>query len=590
MRVRPKRLAWCPAFPGRFPADGRYDPADTPPPLPPPAALPRRASDDDGPDICVLYSGATSVAVKGRHVLPPAVREDGELARISTARLDLDALRELDTGGLLTGVLDVIRSEDAFHAAMVPGASDQLMRDKALSRGTSRRMLQHWERLAAWGVLSRAESQRVVLAAFTVAKKSGGVRLVCDGRKLNRLMRAPPAMLLPSIRTVVRRFLSANWVIEADGVSWFYQFPLADSVADYFGVNLAGERGPFVRARLQSLCMGWSWAPCIAHRSACVLLPESDGVAYVDNFWAVGATQQEVLTRYREFQRKCAKVGADVKEGDGQGRPQARFTALGLEFDLQAEPHRYRSEPAWTQKFLFSSALEHTQKNRATAREFYKTLGGMIWFLYSTGRKLCYFRSVLAFLRRCASDLAVSPDRWEQPLSICPSVLSDFADVVELMSNNEWIEATTPQPPVVGWSDASDSEWAALLELTPVEPIIQGVFNESGRHHIYLKELFGAWQAVRLAAAASPGCALDLKVDNAAAVAAINKGHSKNFLANDLLCALFDTAAAADISVSSTWVDTHSQRADEYTRGTVAPQCGVSLLPVPDRYAAVSAL
>ena len=581
-----KGLALCPAFPERTTTAGRYDPTTCPPP---PPALPRRILQDDGPDVCLLYSGKSSVVLNGRHVTPPAVKVDGVLATISSARLDLDALVRLDTEGLLTGILDVIRSEKAFVAAMLPEAAAALKVDRVLSRGTSRHMLKHWDRLVEWGVMSRAESQRVVLAAFTVEKRSGGLRLVCDGRKLNRLMRAPPTMLLPSIRSVISKFLSANWVIDADGVSWFYQFPLADGVDDFFGVNLAGERGPYVRAKLRSLCMGWSWAPCIAHRAACVLLPEADGVAYVDNFWATGRTQEETLQRYRAFQDRCASVGADVKEGSG-GMPQSRFTALGLEFNLEARPHRYRSEPAWTQKFLSSPALLHALANTASAREFYKAFGGMIWFLYSTGRKLCYHRSALAFLRRCASALVSSPEKWDMPLPICSSVLSDFSSIVAMIRRNEWIEEPASQPTVVGWSDASDAEWAALLELTPLEPVVQGVFDIPDKHHIYVKELFGAWQAVRLAAATAPGCALDLKVDNAAAVAAINKGHSKNFFANDLLCAMFDTAAAADVRVSSTWVDTGSQRADEYTRGVRAPFCNATLPPVPDRYAEVGAM
>ena len=73
-------------------------------------------------------------------------------------------------------------------------------------------------------------------------------------------------------------------------------------------------------------------------------------------------------------------------------------------------------------------------------------------------------------------------------------------------------------------------------------------------------------------------------------VAAINKGHSKNYLANDLLCALFDTADGAGISVSAQWVPTHAQRADEFTRGTVASPCPVPLAPLPARYAAVAAI
>ena len=87
------------------------------------------------------------------------------------------------------------------------------------------------------------------------------------------------------------------------------------------------------------------------------------------------------------------------------------FVALGLEFDLESSPHQYRSDPAWCQKFLSSQSLSKTIENCASAREFYKVFGCVIRFLYSTERKLRYFRSSLAFLRRSASDLASAPEK-----------------------------------------------------------------------------------------------------------------------------------------------------------------------------------
>ena len=86
---------------------------------------------------------------------------------------------------------------------------------------------------------------------------------------------------------------------------------------------------------------------------------------------------------------------------------------------------------------------------------------------------------------------------------------------------------------------------------------------------------------MRLAAVLRPGHVLDLRVDNTAAVAAINKGHSSNFMGNEMLCALFETAGAADLQVNCSWVDTKFQRADEYTQGTKAPGGRICLPSLP---------
>ena len=576
-------MPFCPAFPAQPRAllepQVKYKVPDPPPP--PPRA--RSLGEESGaPDVMLTYSGVATVAVGGRHVSPPSDREAGDLAPISESRLDLDRLVELDSEGILTGILDVIRDETAFEALFLPEAM-QALADRSASRGTSRHMMRHLEHLEKWGVVERTSQQKVVLPTFTVPKSSGGLRLVCDGRKLNRLMRPPPPMLLPGIRSVIARFLSVRYVAQDDGKSWFYQFPLGRGVDDYFGVNLGGARGPFVRAKLRALCMGWSWAPCIAHRSAMVLLPETDGVAWVDNFFVVGESEEETAQRYSEFKRRADYVGARLSDAEGFGEPKSNFVALGLEFDLSATPQRYRSAPDWVQKMLSSETLGRMMGGRpVTAREFYRVFGGLVWFWYTTGRRLCFLRSTLAFVRRAGREMAARPDGWDESLPLCPSVLRELAGVLDVLRRNDWVSAVPDNPEVTAWSDASDLEWAAVLEIVP-EEVIQGCFPSPSRHHIFLKEMFAALQAVRLAAVLRPGHVLDLRVDNTAAVAAINKGHSSNFMGNEMLCALYETAGAADLRVRCTWVDTTSQRADEYTRGTKAPGGGISLPSLPQQ-------
>ena len=72
------------------------------------------------------------------------VTEMGTLATISKSRLDYVALLAMDKQGLLDGVLDVIRSEEAFVRQMSEGAhSETLTCGRSLARGTSRHMLRH---------------------------------------------------------------------------------------------------------------------------------------------------------------------------------------------------------------------------------------------------------------------------------------------------------------------------------------------------------------------------------------------------------------------------------------------------------------
>jgi len=65
-------------------------------------------------------------------------------------------------------------------------------------------------------------------------------------------------------------------------------------VAQYMASNIAGARGGFVKIQPRVMPMGFSWVPAIAHRTAKVLLPDEDGVVWVDNFFILGDTREEV--------------------------------------------------------------------------------------------------------------------------------------------------------------------------------------------------------------------------------------------------------------------------------------------------------
>ncbi|KAJ9458340.1 hypothetical protein DIPPA_12838 [Diplonema papillatum] len=504
---------------------------------------------DDAPDVDFPYSGSLCVRVAGGKVGPPSERQEGSLARISCSRVDVDALRSLDTRGLLHGVIDTIVSEDAFKAALRPGALECLESERGLSRGISRGMLGHLDQLREFGVMDTSPSrQSVVLPAFTVPKKSGGLRLVCDGRKLNALMQKPPAMFLPDVRDVIARFLQASYVVEADAVSYFYQFPLGAAIRKYFGANLAARRGAYTRCTLEVMCMGWNWAPCIAQRSSLVLLPEEDGVCWVDNFFAVGASKQEATGRFAALLERCEVARVELNTADETfGVPMQRFEALGLEFDLAADPPRFRSSPSWVLKLLEADDLRAVLSGGTTPRTFFKVFGSFVWFCFTTGRPLCYMRSALSFVRRLASQVGSGERGWDSPLDVPFSTVEDVRRALASLRTNEWCARSPDLQSVIGWSDASDAEWAVLLETTP-RRVIQDVFLPP-REHIFIKELLAALQAVWLAADEMPGKKFRLMVDNQAVVFALRKGHSKNYLANEILCLLFDLVAAGSLQL-----------------------------------------
>ncbi|KAJ9436999.1 Synaptobrevin-like protein YKT6 [Diplonema papillatum] len=528
---------------------------------------------DFTPFVTVAYGGDLIV---NELAAPPAQRSsEGYLAPITSSFMDLDRLLAMDTHGLLGGVLDVIRSRESFESALVRDASS--WHSEAIARGTSRRMLHHLPDLLKYGVAEVAhEHPRVVLPAFTVPKKSGGERFVCDGRKLNAVMPRPPPMLLPSMPDVIDRVLSSAVVYLADAKSYFYQFELDEGVRGYFGMNLAGPRGSFVRARLRAMCMGWSWAPAIAQRASRVILPETDGLPWVDNFIIVGDSLAEAEEKFTRFARRCREVNCVLNDDEGQyGIPLTQFDLLGLRFDLASSPPRYSMATAWVEKLLRSSELAVFRGGAVSPRAFYRLFGALVWFAYTTRFPLAYARCALSFVQRLSSRLSVGGlQAWDVPVNVPASTAREVESLTATIGENRWVTrvGTRGGQSIRLWSDASSKEWAALLEGEP-ERVSQGIFfGHFAEKHIFLKELFAVLKGLELAVRAHRGVSVELMVDNLPAVHCLNKGHSKNYAANIILSRIFDLAREYGLELTATWVPTHEQRADEYTRGTQAKE------------------
>ncbi|KAJ9437841.1 Gag-Pro-Pol polyprotein, partial [Diplonema papillatum] len=522
---------------------------------------------DFTPFVTVAYGGDLIV---NELAAPPAQRSsEGYLAPITSSFMDLDRLLAMDTHGLLGGVLDVIRSRESLESALVRDASS--WHSEAIARGTSRRMLHHLPDLLKYGVAEVAhEHPRVVLPAFTVPKKSGGERFVCDGRKLNAVMPRPPPMLLPSMPDVIDRVLSSAVVYLADAKSYFYQFELDEGVRGYFGMNLAGPRGSFVRARLRAMCMGWSWAPAIAQRASRVILPETDGLPWVDNFVIVGDSLAEAEERFTRFARRCREVNCVLNDDEGQyGIPLTQFDLLGLRFDLASSPPRYSMATAWVEKLLRSSELAVFRGGVVSPRAFYRLFGALVWFAYTTRFPLAYARCALSFVQRLSSRLSVGGlQAWDVPVNVPASTAREVESLTATIGENRWVTrvGTRGGQSIRLWSDASSKEWAALLEGEP-ERVSQGIFfGHFAEKHIFLKELFAVLKGLELAVRTHRGVSVELMVDNLPAVHCLNKGHSKNYAANIILSRIFDLAREYGLELTATWVPTHEQRADEYTR------------------------
>eukprot|EP01060_Flectonema_neradi_P016803 TRINITY_DN2343_c0_g2_i6.p1 TRINITY_DN2343_c0_g2~~TRINITY_DN2343_c0_g2_i6.p1 ORF type:complete len:999 (-),score=37.81 TRINITY_DN2343_c0_g2_i6:34-3030(-) len=533
-------------------------------------------SDPGGPDTLstlLSYDQQLTLITEGRPLKSPSRWvAKGELDTLTSARLDLGALRSLDSSNILENILDVITNPQVFLRSFLTTARFT----DSLRRGTSRHMLRFAETLETWGIITKSQSAEAVLPFFTIPKSNGFLRPVVDGRKINVLQERPPDMKLKPIQDLLSFILQKRWFLQHDGKSWFYQFPIHSDIRPFFALHLAGARGKFVRYNLNVLPMGWSFAPAIAHRASLVLTEGLEATAWVDNFLFASDTRQSLLKNNEAFLQRCQLVGAELKEAEDHGTPMQVFDALGIHFDLIPERQRYRMTEKWRKSFFEKVEWHLFQKGDVTIRCFYKIMGSVVWYCYVSGHRLCRFPCILDFLRQTAREVANLPTEvYDQHVALPTRVREEILKAAKTIEENPWIYRSIVLQEWHLWSDASQTRWAAILIINGAEYFGQGNFTEKCPGHIYFKELIAAYQVLVFALSSAPRhTKMSMYIDNLPVVKSIKKGHSSATVANHVLEALLAKSEIRDTVVNPIWVPSSEQRADVYTRTELIPRGG----------------
>ena len=121
-------------------------------------------------------------------------------------------------------------------------------------------------------IKSKAKSAIKAFARYFAVMKSDGLTApaIFNGKKLSKAFLSPPTTNLPDIADVLQEIAKASYLIIGDWRHYFHQFGLADSVSEYFGLEIGNET--FVYAVLP---MGWSWSPRLAQSASMAILLEA---------------------------------------------------------------------------------------------------------------------------------------------------------------------------------------------------------------------------------------------------------------------------------------------------------------------------
>ena len=505
------------------------------------------------PDVIGRYDpeqGSLSFPMEGKIHRPPdtrILRNAGNLAAITKNRLNLEAILGMEPSAGYLDPLRIIMSKRTFKR--------QITGTYRPCKKVSRYMIQHADAMEACGVVEPAGEDVNNMPVFTTLKKDLDLRLIQDGRWINDLFAKPPEMFLPRIHDVISRILSAEYVADADGVSYFYQIPLDPEVRDYFGCRLAGGRGLFRQMRFCSLPMGFSWAPRIAQRIANVIIADH-GIAWVDNFFVLGTSLDDFAEHRDAFLSRAD--AANLLLDDHVMAPKTEVVALGIEFDLAES--RYRMSPQWALKAV-TRLSELIQTAGTTPAEVYQASGTLVWHCHVTRRRLCQFPQLFALVSRLASQIGTRAIDWNTPITWPEGVQRELTGSIDSLRENVWIpksEASDETAEV--WSDASSTHWSFLAYHHG--SLVQGAQGPVKKDmHIFLCELSAAMGGIMALYRKGIKKGVVVNIDNTAAAICLQRGISTNRTANEWMSKLPE-----DAEFRVNWVSTKKQLSDNFTR------------------------
>lgn len=396
--------------------------------------------------------------------------------------------------------------------------------------------------------------------------KTGKVRLIFDGRKLNSAVAQPPRFNMKSHKTIASLAASNDWHAADDLKNMFFSIAISEQSRPFFGLRVEGKTYVY-----RKLPFGFSWSPFIAHIAVDEIAKRAiekgfKVTHYLDDFHYFGSSRAEV-EEARDFVRGLfmqAGWRINLKKEDP---PKQRFEALGVEYDLLGKRSRI---------------LERMKEQLRAAHESYN--GKRI-----SRRTLAAMVGLLAFFNNAVPGIL---SQWGQLIEILQQAGTNWKKSYRYDGLKPYIDSALSSLSLTGWAALQFFKNKPLELYTDATPTQVGaVLVDQGkvlavdakrikRKQIYRAEadaihwIASKWSKTDLAPLIKRG--LLIHCDNMALVNAVKKGRSNIYEANRLCQDLLELRLRG-VAVKIKHVPTLENLADAPSRlapGSVTVQSG----------------
>jgi hypothetical protein len=384
----------------------------------------------------------------------------------------------------------------------------------------------HLTELAGFGIIEFVEEEeaariRYINTYFAVPKGDEKSRAIFNGKRLSRLMIAPPPVNLPYLPQLLREvaLMCDDRPVEiytGDLRHFFHQLPVNSEISRWFGLRSI-INGITVTMKWLTLPMGWSFSPHVAQSVAWTALlhreelednlfehegilnqtPEflrlKDGgivTVYYDNILIIGPHCGFAKKMNDRFLRNAKMFSLSLKiweEFDAKRLRTERPCFLGAEIVIQrtkgrrkeressveCSSHTYsfqwRHESSRLEKWLPKLGQDVRRiktKELWTPRELASTIGRIMWRHSLSLQPLCAVAGMIQLVRKLASFSMTSG--WDNrcvPLDEAES--EDMLKQIQMVMKNPFHSLAEQCPrdasTIYAASDSSDREWGFVI-------------------------------------------------------------------------------------------------------------------------------
>jgi hypothetical protein len=414
---------------------------------------------------------------------------------------------------------------------------------------------------------------KFVDGAFLVLKSDGvSSRFIWNGKRLSLAQYVPWDHGIPCMKSLAMWMAKHSWMMNADGMSWFYQFEVSPEVGAWFSLRQGARKW-----RMARLPQGWAASVAIAQTASLILLEGLNGSPWIDNFSLVSHDKCTLLREWSIFSDRCKYVGAVLKG------PEPEPAQTGVHFNLYFDliDHRYKVDPTWVLRISLAHSML-TQKQHISWRACQSLTGCLVWYSWISDLilGLTLYRSMRFLARHTRADPPPG-----QMIEIPDKVRQEWTGLLKTMQTGSWVQYSPPTGKVHILTDASwkglcaivwqDGQPYARQLTTNKHEMLPGPINMP---HLELQALdWGLGEATRLGLI-EPGNLVVWSTDCLPAGLGMYKGHSPASECNAKVVAAMLKLRDLGCKLEGWWTEGKLNPADDGSRFACVSD---EMMPVP---------